>query len=435
MIFSRYVDVFKGKDDYTYIFSCLNRKWIKLSDELASIFYLHKDNPQELKNLHPEFFNALESEGFLVESPDEDIRRGVDYVSKEYNSTDIVEITINPTLDCNLRCWYCYESRHAKSVMSEEMIINVLKYIDTLLVNNMIKVLRLSFFGGEPLLYFKKVILPIILKVKEICDNTNTTLCISFTTNGVLINDKLLEDLQSITQNIHMQIAFDGNREIHNKVKFLTNGAGCYDRTIINVKKAIEKGFNIVVRCNYDKRTIGSFIDVIDDFKEYHSVPNLRFLFQRIWQEKGDGEMFELRKKLIKDIDSKYAIKSNLHDMLGNSLHRCYADRKNNIVINYDGLVFRCTARKFEKENSIGKISERGCELNDISDIEATINGMPYGLHCKKCRILPICPNCSQHKLEHGFSSCPINVTEKDMIINIRAAFHDLSGIKVDISR
>ncbi len=431
MKLSRYTELFEGKDGYSYLFNCMTLKWIQIEKELADIFKLHETNIDDLREIHPDFYDALVSEEYLVKDIDDDINKCVEKIIKEYNSFDNLTITINPTLDCNLRCWYCYEKRHAQSVMSEETIKNTITFISNTLKSRNVKKLRLSFFGGEPMLRYKEVVKPIIAHIYDSCKLTSTKLSLTITTNGILLTDKTLIDLKKFSPDVNIQIAFDGSREFHNKVKHLGNHISCYDKSVQNAKKAIEMGFNVVVRCNYNKETIASFKEVIADFKDFHHYNNLRFLFQRIWQEKNDEELGTLWKKLINEIETNYSINSNFHKDSGHSLKVCYADFRNNIVINYDGNAYRCTARDFNTTNSIGKLNEDGCLIEKERDESKTIKGTSYGNICRQCRLLPICPSCSQARLECRFEKCPIGINPIKAVNNMKNIFQILTGIEV----
>ena len=61
-------------------------------------------------------------------------------------------LTINPTLNCNFSCWYCYET-HNKKYMSNEVKQRILKLIDNIVSKQDIQYFELDWFGGEPLLY------------------------------------------------------------------------------------------------------------------------------------------------------------------------------------------------------------------------------------------------------------------------------------------
>ncbi|WP_289861928.1 hypothetical protein [uncultured Duncaniella sp.] len=43
-------------------------------------------------------------------------------INKHFNSKQHLNITINPTLDCNLRCWYCYEKHLDGSCMDNDTL-------------------------------------------------------------------------------------------------------------------------------------------------------------------------------------------------------------------------------------------------------------------------------------------------------------------------
>ena len=432
MIVSRYTELITDKVGGNYMFNCLNRKWVILDKKLFDITKSNYNNIDHLKQLHPDFYKMLVEERFIVDTTEQDIKNGINYVVEQYDSYENITVTINPTMDCNLRCWYCYENREPKSVMSDDVLVRTISYITALLSTRKISTLRLSFFGGEPLLYYGKIISPIVHSVYEACKKFGTILFLTFTTNGLLVNDILLDDLEQfdgLLSRTNFQIAFDGSKEYHDSIKYLGAGHSCYDQTISNVRKVIERGGHAVVRCNYDAKTLMSFIEVIDNLKEYHSRPNLRFLFQKIWQETKNDELLALRKKFKQITESRYNINSNLHNLLGNSLHRCYADYRHNVVINYNGLLYRCTARSFSKENSFGSLGVDG--IIESRHDTSNKHPIPMGEYCKECRILPICPCCSQNKLEQGQTQCPININEEGMERNIWSAFQDLSGVKV----
>lgn len=412
-----------------HIFNCNNRKWISLDKRLQDLILNHKDNMDPLKGKHPELYEVLRFEGFLSESSDEDIASAVKHVTDEYISTKCVKITVNPTLDCNLRCWYCYEKRHAGSVMPENIIRHTVSHISSLLRNHNVDLLNLSFFGGEPLLQYKKVVYPLVKEVEELCVKVGTTLNLHFTTNGLLITERMLNDLKRIQGGVSFQIAFDGSGATHNAVKSTTAGSDCYSMALNNVINAVNMGYYVTVRCNYCLNTLDSFLKLVDDLKPYHQKKNLRFMFQRIWQQTDDAELGKKKKKFFDLVASRYNISSNIGELSGNSLNRCCADYRHNIIVNHDGLVFRCTARDFNEANSIGRLTEKGLILNPIKSME----DFPYADRCRECRILPICPVCLQKRLEHKGPGCPFDIDKEAEIRNIRAAFHDLSGISVSI--
>lgn len=105
----------------------------------------YHDKIEVIESIHPDFFKILKDEKFIVNTPIQDSQNGLQYVGDSFNSFDNVVITINPTLDCNLKCWYCYEQRHKNSVMSQSVLKDSINYITSFLREKSIKSLRLSF--------------------------------------------------------------------------------------------------------------------------------------------------------------------------------------------------------------------------------------------------------------------------------------------------
>lgn len=162
--------------------------------------------------------------------------------------------------------------------------------------------LQLSFFGGEPLLKFSKIIKPLLQKIKVFCNKNKVEFIVSFTTNGIFLNKKVRTEIQKYTDKICVQIPFDGDITTHDNVKVFPNGRGSYNIIKENARGAVIDSFNVSIRCNYTKENIQTFENVITDFKDLLSKPNLRFSFHKVWQEKDDdaltSSVAELKNKL-----------------------------------------------------------------------------------------------------------------------------------------
>ena len=431
MKWSRYIDIIEDIQNtgFMYLFNAQNRTWISLDPKLGEYLDGLNLSPDELELKHPQFYRTLVDNNYIVKDEQQDIANCLQALDEKLSSKKHLNIIINPTLDCNLRCWYCYEEHLKGSCMQEEVTDNVITFLCEQACNPECETLQLFFFGGEPLLRYTKVVEPILKRLSPLCKLKNKKLWVSFTTNGVCLTEWMLSNLKSYTSNLSFQIAFDGGQHLHDKTKFFSNGKGCYAIVLKNAINAIKAGVRVVIRCNYTADNILSFLDLITDLKEYHSHANLYFSFHRIWQEE-ENESLERLKESLKTKLSDFKINSNINTYLGSSLSSCYGDYINNIVINYTGDVFKCTARDFSPENRLGVIGKDG-------DILYSSKGLDRISHsqisvCYSCRMLPICPICSQRKSEAEKGTCPINVDENVVRRNMRAAFFDLSRLNVN---
>ena len=78
-----------------------------------------------LEEIHPGFYAYLKSEGFLVPEDEDEVQKIRDIVKVVDENTQSFLLTINPTMNCNFKCWYCYETHIKKSSFSDAMISKV----------------------------------------------------------------------------------------------------------------------------------------------------------------------------------------------------------------------------------------------------------------------------------------------------------------------
>lgn len=111
----------------------------------------------------------------------------------------LTEATVLTTLDCNLRCEYCFfKSIKNKEYMKPCVAKTTADFLrDHLESNNS----TLNFFGGEPLLNFN--VIKIITKELE-----NMNLNIGITTNGMLASQSVIDFL--LSSKINVLLSYDG---------------------------------------------------------------------------------------------------------------------------------------------------------------------------------------------------------------------------------
>lgn len=400
----------------TVIFNSANECLLMLDTELADLFRKNIDNINVLSKLHPSFYKQLEVSKFIIaDSEDETHLLLKKWIEEDFDSS-FFGVIINPTLKCNLQCWYCYESHVSDRIMSDEIMNAIVKLIDKKTLDSNLKVLNVSFFGGEPLLAFSEIVFPILKKASEMCQKRKIKLYSNFTTNGTLLNKKRLSELNSLSlaQLPTFQITLDGGCESHNQIRIGHDKKTTYNLIIENIVYALECGNEVYIRLNYTYNNIFSFYDVIDDFqgRNLESYKNLHIKFEHVWQDASNLELVRPILFKIKELFIDAGFDVEIDDI--HFRHVCYADSPNHIVINYDGNLFKCTARDFIQENREGVIDNEG----DISVNEKFNNRMQIRYknpECLKCKILPICNGgCSQNKIEaYSNDICYKNFTEE----------------------
>lgn len=314
-------------------------------------------------------------------------------------------------MNCNFKCWYCYETHIKDSKMSQSTINSVIKLVESVVKNqNGLKRIIISFFGGEPLLYFNKIIIPLLQNTVDICNVSSIEVVGHMTTNGLLINDEMLTTCNKYGLK-SFQITLDGNREQHNKVRFLSESKGSYDTIVNNIIKSVKQKIHVNIRINCSLNTFDNINDILNSFisisKEDKSY--ITFDFQKVWQEETD--LSEIINNTKLDFEKMGFNVTKIG--AGSLIESCYADKRYQATINYNGEIFKCTARDFKDGSGEGILQNDGNIIWNKkyeNRLASKFNNEP----CKTCRILPLCGGgCTQASIEaNGADYCVMGFDE-----------------------
>ena len=141
--------------------------------------------------------------------------------------------------DCNLACQYCFaeegEYHGRRALMSFEV---GKKALDFLIANSgSRRNLEVDFFGGEPLMNWQ-VVKDLVRYGREQEKIHNKNFRFTLTTNGVLLNDEVMEFCNREMGNV--VLSMDGRKEVHDKMRPFRNGKGSYDLIVPKFQKFAE---------------------------------------------------------------------------------------------------------------------------------------------------------------------------------------------------
>lgn len=116
MIWNPYSQLIPLHSGNQALFNYVNDSAIILTRELMKILMplLCEENISQIKLKHPQLYQRLCDNDFIIDqqNPTDWV---IEILKKKLRSDKIFRLTINPTLDCNLRCWYCYQTHtHTK---------------------------------------------------------------------------------------------------------------------------------------------------------------------------------------------------------------------------------------------------------------------------------------------------------------------------------
>ena len=140
---------------------------------------------------------------------------------------------------CNLNCSYCFASqgkyKGERAVMSFEVGKRAL---DFLIENSGTRRnLEVDFFGGEPLMNFE-VVKQLVAYARSIEKEHNKNFRFTLTTNGMLINDDVIDFSNREMSNVVLSL--DGRKEIHDRFRVDLAGNGSWDRIVPKFQKLVK---------------------------------------------------------------------------------------------------------------------------------------------------------------------------------------------------
>ena len=153
--------------------------------------------------------------------------------------TVVKALCLHSAHDCNLACRYCFaeegEYHGRRALMSLEV---GKKALDFLIANSgSRRNLEVDFFGGEPLMNWQ-VVKDLVAYGREQEKIHNKNFRFTLTTNGVLLDDEVMEFCNKEMGNVVLSI--DGRKEVHDFMRPFRKGAGSYDLIVPKFQKFAE---------------------------------------------------------------------------------------------------------------------------------------------------------------------------------------------------
>ena len=395
---SKYNHTAANGDGNIILYNTNSDQILIVSPQLADLWKQHQNTVARIATIHPAFYDALQKKGFILDDETNETADLIDSWVKQLSDESQLKLTINPTLDCNFRCWYCYEEHKSDMHMNAATLEAIRKFIYKQCRSEKISHVNLSFFGGEPLIHADDIVIPLIKETSEICQTASKSCRIEFTTNAYLLTPETIDRIKAITNKAFFQITLDGNETLHNKTRFTTEKEGSYKAIVNHILYALQNEMDVSIRINYTSKNINTLPDILDDFEPIKDSEHYYFDFHKVWQAPG-SETLDNEVRHVKSIfrDKGFKVRTDSQSM---KTH-CYADHKNCIVINYNRDIYKCTARDFKKHNCIGTLSPEG-DIHISPDYTDNLHQRYERPICYDCIIFPICQaGCSQDKIEN----------------------------------
>ena len=224
---------------------------------------------------------------------------------KEKTAGVVKALCLHIAHTCNLNCSYCFASQgkyHGeRAVMSYEVGKRAL---DFLIENSGTRRnLEVDFFGGEPLMNFD-VVKKLVAYAREVEGKHNKNFRFTLTTNGMLIDDDVIEFANREMSNVVLSL--DGRKEIHDRFRVDYAGNGSFDKIVPKFQKLVEArgGKNYYMRGTFTHRNP----DFLEDIKVMLDLGFRELSMEPVVCASGDpAELTESDMEIVKDQYEKLA--------------------------------------------------------------------------------------------------------------------------------
>ncbi len=422
-------------------FAELDKSAINLIDKVTSDDFVQEDLSEDER---VDFGELLLGKIICPTQLDELEYLEYSYLSSSFGEHDF-GMTICPTMNCNFRCSYCFEE-HSNERMSNDVVNQMVNYVEGIFKRKNPKTLHVGWFGGEPLLEFS-VIENLTNQLYNMSNKYSARYSSSMITNAWHLTENIASRLPElkITQ---LQITLDGIRKIHNQKRKLVSGAGTYDRIVSNIINA-SKYCNIAVRVNMDKQNFEMIDRLLDSILEIHNKCNdynnnehrTSFYPGRLtsdcteacrsaeYMTLSDKDYAEAQYKFLEGLyERNIPISWYSRYTSGN----CTATRVNSVTVNPDGSLCKCWNQVGQSDEAYLKIDNMGSFKPENYYKWVTFN--PFKIEsCRNCKILPLClGGCPQKRVDattpftkvtEGRSVC--SMSEKTLKRNLELLFRE----------
>lgn len=398
-----YYNVLSPLDDGSNLL--YNTYWESLAVLNPEESELYKQIEQDETSVDVSFTQQLANQHFILEDPEDE----ADWIQYEYEkykyNNRIFELTICPTIDCNLRCPYCYEKKRP-GMMTEETQDALVHFVEESYDELPFLEMRVTWYGGEPLLG-ADVIERLSGFFMPFCEKHEVKYHASIMSNGSLADEAMMKRMYACGVE-SMMITFGGKGSMHDRQRPAVDGTSTFQATYENAKRILADGTPLNLECVYDSENLESCIELVSDFAQCENCANLYMHYPYpktdyngdLYDEDGNP-LFDLKDKLSKRAESYEALHAaaNFDSRRWASIirplrHFCGAHTERNFVIDELGRAYKCMCDMDKPEThelfNVCDPQEKRRFNHDKLAYFMTYNPAKTK-PCRNCRVMPVC--------------------------------------------
>lgn len=305
--------------------------------------------------------------------------------------------------DCNMRCVYCYENGGSFNKTRKIMDYSTIKKIVDWWISKIpqeISLVRVEFYGGEPLLNASGFIYAIEY-INGKMQQLNKKVRYFVITNGTLVNDEILEVLK--INKVTVTLSIDGDSESQNANRRLLGSQDSYDIVIQNLHRLIKSDVRVLARITLTqgniKRLFHSIISLweegineIDCIAVLTNSEKLRIRKDDLVELRKSYEQIQkkMTQNLIAGVEKFFGnylrIIGALYDNWDKYYPMCGYYSYKKIYCTPDEELYNCEKLIGFSSESLGSVDVLNCE-----PLKARITSHTYSKKCAECVMRRVC--------------------------------------------
>lgn len=343
-----------------------------------------------------DYTTPLTDMGFLVADPEAERLQVSQYMADINRHNPNLTLALILGMECNFACRYCFEGEQkGKKTMDDQTADQLIAFIKDRFRPGK-KKLQLEIYGGEPLLYTKRIIY-LAERLKPFVEEQGAEFSFDLISNGSLLTDKVVEELNAWGLD-GVKVTIDGPPENHNHFRPFKSGANSFDIIVRNLKEVCGKT-KIRLGGNFTNETYQNFATVLDLLSEEGISPdklervNFNIVMQvndKITSNEYMGGCATLNEPWLRDasLHVRQEVFKRGYPMGEIGPQPCAVEIDDAFTVHYDGSLYKCVTWVGHEQYKIGDIWQG---VNENYQETHHLGHWQQEDKCKKCNYLPLC--------------------------------------------
>ena len=340
-----------------------------------------------------------------------------EYITRRFeqdrSSRSALTLIVAPTIQCNLSCHYCYETRHPRFI--DDQTVSALSAFAAEQLGSF-NGIHVQWFGGEPLLALEPI-RKISGQLMQLCERDGKRYSAELVTNGVLLTRDVGLELATLDVS-QVQVTLEGAREHHDKVRRSRSVPRTFDQILNNLAATLDL-FKTTIRVHVSPYNTIGVHDLIDELAMLGVAERIHRIYFAPLFNYAQGRLEppfspDLRKFL--DVEGFASVQIELlhhakkrgfpiPDFLDASYGLCSAVSRGTFLVNPDGTIAKCYLDAGDASEAVG---DTGTGVDRAGENYSKWDKYDFfdDPECASCGFVPLCMGgCPKQKMTNASKS------------------------------